>query len=127
VRLELEGMEDRFRRHRLLSEKRAWEAEELPPGREPHRIAQESTLLGGFGRRRIADLRHAGYAIWSRADLIVTWDRRTFAHPEVRRAVARWGVLEGRPVPRIGAVPEVKTWLNRPMIWAWPSGRSGRD
>lgn len=123
-----------FRRHELLTsplvrseigrvgnlEKRSalqkglagYDPTELAPGNSIRIVAAELTRIGGFGAARLADLLHTGYAVHGLADLIATWDVRTFAHDSVRAALEEWGNVRRVNVPLIGTPTEILKWLN---------------
>jgi hypothetical protein len=60
----------------------------------------------------LADLKHVGYAVFGRADALVTWDVRSLAREKVRTFIASWCRREGLVAPKIGTPGEVAQWLN---------------
>ena len=67
------------------------------------RIMEEA----GFGERMLADLTHVAYAVFGRADAVVTWNMRTLARSKVRLAVHAYCRKHDRKAPLIGSPEEV--------------------
>ncbi len=66
---------------------------------------------GGRGRNALADMMHLGYAVFSGADAVVTWDESDLARDHTRRLVAAYARRDGCKAPLIGTPKDVGRWL----------------
>ena len=80
------------------------------------RIARDLLSLGGWGARRVADVLHVSYAVFARADALVSWDVHDLARERMREVARTFGRMQGVPVPWIGTPQEVAEWLELPRI-----------
>jgi predicted nucleic acid-binding protein len=111
VRHELWRTPDPDERKLLFRRLRRVRARTLTPNSRIRQLAQEFRDLGGWGEGMVADALHVGYAVFSRADAIVSWDRDDLARDRTRRVLGTLGRMREIPVPRLGTPEEVAGWL----------------